>query len=287
MTTPMPESKSVEALDSQGQIAVDAVCIGCRYNLRGLDPVRGMCPECGRAIADSFDLRQLRFAPPAQLRDLARLSSRVFVAFLVTPVLGILGAFFEWPTNHVLLAIAIVLPIVPIWFFLPRSADGAMCPLHDERDIAGALRDMFWWRRGVLVALGVLFAQLIFASASLMPDYSETLSWFLIIALAYTALIAWASMLHLCSALTHRIPALSTARLLARTANGVSVFAPCFCGAAAIALASHTVVRSDCFGFVAFIFAIACFFFAGPVVMFCSLLSLVLFRRRLAELEAK
>lgn len=45
-------------VDAAGVIIADVVCIGCEYNLRGLAS-EGKCPECGKAVAETFDSRFL------------------------------------------------------------------------------------------------------------------------------------------------------------------------------------------------------------------------------------
>lgn len=56
-------------------VTFDHACVGCGYNLRGL--VRdGVCPECGKPVADSLHGNLLRFASPGYL---ASLHSGVFL----------------------------------------------------------------------------------------------------------------------------------------------------------------------------------------------------------------
>lgn len=49
----------------------DVSCVACGYNLRGLRP-GGRCPECGRAVADSFKSEHLSCADPRYVRSLKR-----------------------------------------------------------------------------------------------------------------------------------------------------------------------------------------------------------------------
>ena len=61
-----------------------SLCVHCRYVLSGLDPA-GRCPECGKAIADSFNQDLLRFAPPdrlARLEEGLRLAIIAMVAYV-------------------------------------------------------------------------------------------------------------------------------------------------------------------------------------------------------------
>ncbi|MBK8914294.1 MAG: hypothetical protein IPM64_06770 [Phycisphaerales bacterium] len=48
----MPQAATL-AVDSQGRVAGDMACWGCRYNLR-MTPAEGLCPECGMSVKDSI-----------------------------------------------------------------------------------------------------------------------------------------------------------------------------------------------------------------------------------------
>ncbi len=54
------------ALDAHGRLTIDRDCVGCGYNVRGLDH-DGQCPECGMAVARSVHGDELRFADPQWL----------------------------------------------------------------------------------------------------------------------------------------------------------------------------------------------------------------------------
>jgi hypothetical protein len=58
---PPPPEIAPAAVDDQGRVVVDALCLSCGYNIRGLD-ASGPCPECGVAIANSVRGSYLRFA---------------------------------------------------------------------------------------------------------------------------------------------------------------------------------------------------------------------------------
>lgn len=101
-------------------IAQDWPCIGCGYNLRGLDRT-GVCPECATSIEQSLAARPLQRADVRWVRRIARGASgaaMATIAFLVVPTAnarlalhlhGILRgaelARLSWP----------ILMIVPFW----------------------------------------------------------------------------------------------------------------------------------------------------------------------------
>lgn len=51
-------------------VAVGTQCVGCRYDLGGLEP-RGACPECGLAIEESVGWRWLRWEPAGYRKRLS------------------------------------------------------------------------------------------------------------------------------------------------------------------------------------------------------------------------
>lgn len=57
-------------IDETDRIAQSLPCVGCRYDLRGLEPT-GTCPECGKDIERSARGELLRFAHPKWVRRLA------------------------------------------------------------------------------------------------------------------------------------------------------------------------------------------------------------------------
>lgn len=68
----------------------DILCIGCGYNLRGLEP-SGRCPECGLAIADSNRGDRLAFADPAWLNKLRFGASLKLWNILIFILIGLAG----------------------------------------------------------------------------------------------------------------------------------------------------------------------------------------------------
>ncbi len=57
--------------DDRGPLAVDAQCLTCRYNLRGLSP-EANCPECNAPVRRSIEPPTLRCASPAWLHQIER-----------------------------------------------------------------------------------------------------------------------------------------------------------------------------------------------------------------------
>ena len=73
--------------DLQGHIDDDAPCLGCGYNLRGLDS-GGACPECGVAIGRSVHGNLLRYASPGWVEQLVSGMNWIVAAIVLSVVLG-------------------------------------------------------------------------------------------------------------------------------------------------------------------------------------------------------
>lgn len=69
-------------IDTNGNLADDRQCIGCTYNLRGLD-AEGACPECGVAIGRSLRGDLLQYSNPRWVERIARSMNVALVALLV------------------------------------------------------------------------------------------------------------------------------------------------------------------------------------------------------------
>ncbi len=78
---PPPPEVAPNAVDEQGRVVVDALCLSCGYNIRGLDAF-GPCPECGVAIANSVRGSYLRFAGAEVLGRMA--SGAVLIEWSLT-----------------------------------------------------------------------------------------------------------------------------------------------------------------------------------------------------------
>lgn len=64
-----PEAVSPVPLDERGFIAADLPCVGCSYDLRGLEPT-GNCPECNAPVALALRSDALCFAPVEWLKHI-------------------------------------------------------------------------------------------------------------------------------------------------------------------------------------------------------------------------
>jgi hypothetical protein len=72
------------AMNEPEPVGPDVACFDCLYDLRG-QPAAGACPECGGAIARSFDARRLDWAEPGWVRRV-RLGIALTGAAYVVPL---------------------------------------------------------------------------------------------------------------------------------------------------------------------------------------------------------
>ena len=76
-------------------VAPGTLCLGCRYDLGGLDPA-GTCPECAMPIAESVEWRWLGLDPPTYRRRLATACTLVWSAsaglLVLSVALALIGA---------------------------------------------------------------------------------------------------------------------------------------------------------------------------------------------------
>ncbi len=88
-TTPVP-------LDTSGRIDADLPCLGCGYNLRGLNP-DGVCPECATPVGRSQYGNLLRYSNPDWVDQLASgmnwLVASIVFGILAGIVAAVLGGF--------------------------------------------------------------------------------------------------------------------------------------------------------------------------------------------------
>lgn len=78
-------------LDASGRIDTDVQCVGCDYNLRGLDD-EAVCPECGIAVDQSVRGDFLQFANPEWLMSLAMGMSWAFGSLAAVVACGLFAA---------------------------------------------------------------------------------------------------------------------------------------------------------------------------------------------------
>ena len=94
--TPLPAEIDRTLLDADGRVAGDHPCVHCRYDLRTL-AAGSLCPECGRAVADSLRRFDFDSAPEDWLRNLAAGARWLMAACLATLIT--LGLAFALPAT--------------------------------------------------------------------------------------------------------------------------------------------------------------------------------------------
>lgn len=94
MTAEAPHAAGfADSAGSIGLIDADVPCLGCGYNLRGLDPGGGRCPECGQPVGPSLrdaaagGGRSLASSDPRWVTELAAGAAFMFAA----------AAWGQWP----------------------------------------------------------------------------------------------------------------------------------------------------------------------------------------------
>jgi Zn finger protein HypA/HybF involved in hydrogenase expression len=92
---PPPEEIAPSAVDEHGRVAVDALCLTCGYNIRGLEAT-GRCPECGVAIANSVRGSYLRFAGVEVLGRMASGAMLIEWSLVVRACGWLLGMALGW-----------------------------------------------------------------------------------------------------------------------------------------------------------------------------------------------
>lgn len=290
MTHPNATAQPPPGLADDGSIAIDAECLACGYNLRGMDPQGGQCPECGKRVADSFDLRQLRFARREQLIHLhSFVRSAAIVPFLPLIVM-VFWLFAGWGTFYMMLAIIIAAPTALLWFYLPNdSAERATFPLCTEPRIVAALDRALEWRRIAAITLLVTLTLIAFASMGARGRLASGVVSLSLTAMAYISCSAGSATLQLLSELAHRLPAGNVARLLRTAGRVMLAFAQIVCGAYALSALwamSLSAQGLGCLYVVAAGFAAIAFAVGGPAVMIFTAVALTKFARRLKPLLA-
>jgi hypothetical protein len=76
-------ARSSEVPPWESRLAFDVPCPACGYNLRGLDPSDGACPECAAPVSDALVPRREAYHPPGMVRW-----ARAVLAGLVLVVAG-------------------------------------------------------------------------------------------------------------------------------------------------------------------------------------------------------
>ena len=131
-------------------------CVGCGYNLRGVDAA-GTCPECGRPAADSLSPNRLALADPAWLGRVVRgldtiALGLVFGAAMFVVLVVVTGVWYLQPPWAEFVAWALGLPPgVVVWWGCrqvtarsPGSVSGASgasgaSEIEDASDLARLL----------------------------------------------------------------------------------------------------------------------------------------------------
>jgi hypothetical protein len=289
---------SPNILAGDGSIAVDAACLGCGYNLRGMQPQGGMCPECGKPVEQSFDIHQLRFAPRDQLASLMRVIIGTLVSVCVAPVsAGVIGLFsmigrmsFEEEVSgasaeYIGYALCIAVPLIPLWLFLPRDGsrrDSLL--LSEEQEVAWAWDNLLGWRYIASITLGIASVLILAALAAASREYSVPWACLLLVVLAFTSIMTFAALMNLMSRLARRLPAPRIATWLKRCAGIIQAFAYVFCGPLLLGLTWAFLLgqsSSGCLRGCSSMFAMSVLVTIGPLMLVCSFVSLAALARRI------
>jgi hypothetical protein len=165
-TAKWPEFVDATRLDDAGCVEDDALCVYCDYNLRTL-PVGGLCPECGKPVAESVRSGLLKYAAAewvdgrlVQGVDFLADGLRVCLIGGAVAALGsIIGALGGgWP-----FAILFVLGILYGAFGLLPTVGGLLMCTTPEPDVQTRRASrtparLTRWYTGAAVFLPVLFA---------------------------------------------------------------------------------------------------------------------------------
>lgn len=142
-------------------IATDLPCLGCGYNLRGLD-ASGACPECGKPAVESTQGDRLEFADIGWLRNVrlgVTLGALVLLVGLARQIaLNVVIHIMQTPLGGTVYAVAITtmmaaaagLSLGSGWLITMRQP-------HESHDPRWTLRR--WARAGVIAATVVVAVQ--------------------------------------------------------------------------------------------------------------------------------
>jgi hypothetical protein len=187
---PTPAPNPARLLDEDGQIAADLSCIQCEYNLRTLHEA-GVCPECGRQVADSLEWCQgissewlgntasslKAFA--ALLTVAAGLAAAGLVMDICAPKAAAPGALFFAILFGLLVFLLLLLALIGMTVRDPRL---------------GGSHEGLSARRGVRMLLLAIPASLALAAFAATAA-SEALSWLMVV--SYAVLIPTMGLRHI------------------------------------------------------------------------------------------
>ncbi len=214
----------------------DIICIGCGYNLHGLDR-GGQCPECGMAVAESVRGDNLAHANPKWLADVRSGLTYLYASCLITVAVAAVffillfaasllenADFWFKLLGYVLRGLAILVPILAILgIFRSTAPDPGMSLRESETSMRRVTRTM-----AVLLPVTIM-AQIAFerllATSSISPNVGNACLTATTILIVAVAMIMILTLFEYLKTLAVRIPNTYLAQTGVNTARTFVVFA--------------------------------------------------------------